>query len=115
MVAMTNTAPHPPRSPRDYAAVMLAEPSLERRQQLLAACPEQWRELVAEHVANGFARIKAYRQHLAARAGLASQKPPAAPRREEKHDIVNHPRSAPEVGNAAIAKLRAAVGAEGAA
>ncbi|MCY1533202.1 hypothetical protein D9M68_685150 [compost metagenome] len=44
------------------------------------------------------------------RAGLAREKPPAAPRREDPPHNVSHSRSAPEVGNKHLANLRALVG-----
>ena len=48
----------PPKPPRAYAALILAEPSRERRQALLTACPEPWRDLVRAHVENAFALAK---------------------------------------------------------
>ncbi|TBV12771.1 hypothetical protein [Stutzerimonas kirkiae] len=101
-----------PTSPRDYAAAILAEPSRERRAQLLDACPEHWRALVRCHVENGFARVKAFRQHRAERAALAQQKPPAAPRREHANPAVPKHWSVPEVGNRHLADLRAQLGQE---
>ena len=69
---MNAQASHPPlRSPRDWAAAILAEPSRERRNQLLDACPGHWRELVREHVQSAFARVAQYRQHKTARAEAA--------------------------------------------
>ncbi|MNJ80297.1 hypothetical protein D3C77_786260 [compost metagenome] len=58
---------------------------------------------------NAFAKVKAYRQHQAGRAQLASQKPPAAPRREATN-IPQHRKSVPEVGNRHLAELRTLVG-----
>ncbi|HII2927609.1 TPA: hypothetical protein ACY17M_006181, partial [Pseudomonas aeruginosa] len=55
-------APHPPRSPRDYAAAILAEPSRERR------------------VEDAFAKVKAYRQMMDNRAESIRRGPPPAPR-----------------------------------
>ncbi|MDA8483610.1 hypothetical protein NNO07_11050 [Pseudomonas resinovorans] len=107
---MTTSAHHPLRSPRDYAAAILAEPMREERNRLLERCPEEWRDRVKDYVETSFQKLKAYREYIQGRRRLAEQKPPAAPRREEKHDIVNHPRSAPEVGNARLAELRALVG-----
>ena len=49
----------PPKTPRAHAALILAEPSRERRKALLEACPEQWRDLVRAHVENAFALAKA--------------------------------------------------------
>lgn len=106
---MKTQTPHPPRSPRDYAAAILAEPSRERRNALLEACPADWRELVREHVQSAFPKVKAYRDHRAGRAAQARQKPPAAPRREATPNITNHSKSVPEVGNAHLSALRAAV------
>ncbi len=103
---------HPPRSPRDWAAAILAEPSRERRNQLLAQCPAPWRELVREHVASAFARVQQYRQHKVARAEAARQPPQPAPRREDtSFRISDFPKSAPEVGRARLAELRAHLGA----
>ncbi|MCY1286456.1 hypothetical protein D9M70_354300 [compost metagenome] len=107
---MTTSAHHPLRSPRDYAAAILAEPLREERNRLLERCPEEWRDQVRSHVEIAFQKIKAFREYTEGRCRLARQKPPAAPRREDKHDIVNHPHSAPEVGNAHLANLRALVG-----
>ncbi|MCY1289760.1 hypothetical protein D9M70_388650 [compost metagenome] len=107
---MTTSAHHPLRSPRDYAAAILAEPERERRASLLERCPAEWRDQVRSHVETAFQKIKAYREFIQGRRRLATQKPPAAPRREDTPDIVNHPRSAPEVGNAHLANLRALVG-----
>lgn len=106
---MTTQTAHPPlRTPRDHAAAILAEPSRERRNQLLAACPEQWRELVREHVQSAFARVQQYRQHRTERALAAKERPPAAPRREDPtFRISDHKKSAPEVGHAHLAELRA--------
>lgn len=98
-------------SPRDYAAAILAETSRERRSQLLAACPEEWRQLVREHVESAFARVKAYRQHKAGRAEAAREPPPPAPRREDtSFRISDFQKSSPEVGRARLAELRAAIG-----
>ena len=106
---MNNQAPTPQPNPRDLAAAILAEPTLAGRRALIERCPQELRPIVEEHVRNGFAKIKSYRQHLEQRAGLASQKPPAAPRREDSPNITNHPKSAPEVGNSYLTKLRATV------
>lgn len=104
----SRTATQPPRSPRDHAAAILAEPSRERRNQLLGACPEPWRELVREHVQSAFARVQQYRQHRSERARAAKERPPAAPRREDTtFRISDHKKSAPEVGHAHLAELRA--------
>lgn len=99
-----------PLNPRDYAAAVLAEPSSDRRKALIERCPAEWRALVEEHVRSVFPKAIAYRQHLAGRAAQARMRPEAAARRESCTNITNHPRSAPEVGNAAIARLRAAIG-----
>ena len=99
-----------PVAPRDYAAAILAEPSLDRRQQLMERCPAEWRAQVEEHVRSAFTKITAYRQHRAGRAEQAREKPQAAPRREARNSVIHHTCSAPEVGNAAIARLRAAIG-----
>ena len=98
----------PLRSPRDYAAAILAEPSRERRNQLLARCPEPWRQLVREHVQSTFGRVQQYRQHKTARAEAAKLPPPAAPRREDtSFRISDFRKSSPEVGRERLAELRA--------
>lgn len=107
---MNVQAPSKPQRPREYAAVILAEPSRERRIELLNQCPADWRELVEEYVRAAFAKVKAYRVLATHRARSLREPLPAAPRREDMHDIVNHPRSAPEVGNKHLAELRALVG-----
>ncbi|SNT07329.1 hypothetical protein [Pseudomonas segetis] len=99
-----------PTTPRDYAAAILAEPSLDRRKLLMERCPQEWRSLVEEHVKTAFNKVVAYRQHRSGRAQLSQQKPPAAPRREDQPQPIDYRRSAPEVGNAHLAKLRAAIG-----
>lgn len=107
---MTTSTSHPLRSPRDYAAAILAEPAREERNRLLERCPEEWRDQVRSHVNDAWDKIRAFREYTEGRCRLAKQKPPAAPRREDTPNIVNHPRSEPEVGNAHLAKLRALVG-----
>jgi len=102
-----------PMSPRDYAAAILAEPSLDRRQLLMGRCPAEWRSQVEEHVRSAFAKVTAYRQHMAGRAEQAREKPPAAQRRDATPKPRRVRKSAPEIGNAAIAKLRNAVGKGG--
>lgn len=96
-------------APRDYAAAILAEPSLDRRRQLLERCPVEWRAQVEEHVKSAFAKVQAYRQHRAGRQQLAKEKPPAAPRREALN-VTHYSKSAPEVGNRHLAALRSLVG-----
>lgn len=98
-----------PTSPRDHAAAILAEPSLERRRALLQRCPEDWRALVEEHVRTAFAKVAAYRSHMEGRREQAKKRPPAAPRRDDSSRPIAICRSAPEVGNAQLAKLRAAI------
>lgn len=100
-------------TPRNYAAEILAEPSRERRAQLLARCPQELRDLVEEHVRSAFAKVQAYRQHLQGRRAAAQQRPPAAPRQGDCPNITQHARSAPDVGRHHLAALRAVVGAEG--
>lgn len=102
-------APKPLNAPRDYAAAILAEPSREGRNRLLQLCPTEWRAQVEQHVRTAFEKIKAYREHKTMRAGLAKEKPPAAPRREDAPNITNHRKSEPNVGNAFLAQLRASV------
>lgn len=101
---------HAPRSPRDYAALVLAEPSLERRRDLMARCPEHWRELVAEHVRAGYSRIQAYRKFISGRRQYMAAGPQPAPRREDtSFRISDYPKSAPEVGRRHLDALRAIV------
>lgn len=99
-----------PVAPRDYAAAILAEPSLERRKSLMERCPAGWRERVEEYVNSAFPKVAAYRRHIAGRQEQARKKPPAAQRRDASPKPRQVSKSAPNVGNAAIAKLRAAVG-----
>ena len=100
------------RAARDYAAAILAEPSRERRNALLEACPVNWQPLVRAHVEDAFAKVKAYRQMMDNRAEsirrgplllLASPTPisayPTTPVR-------------PEVGNAHLSAIRAALATE---
>ncbi|EMB5660454.1 hypothetical protein [Pseudomonas aeruginosa] len=108
-----SSPPHPPRSPRDYAVAILAEPSRERRKALLEACPAQWRDLVREHVEDAFAKVKAYRQMMDARADSVRRGPPPAPGvTDTDFRLSNYTKSAPEVGNAHLAAIRAALGPE---
>ncbi len=97
-------------SPRAYAAAVLAEAALDRRQWLMERCPVDWRAQVEEHVKSAFPKVAAYRRHRAGREEQAREKPPAAQRRDASPKPRRVTKSAPEVGNAAIAKLRAAVG-----
>ena len=97
-------------SPRAYAAAVLAEASLDRRQWLMERCPPDWRGTVEEHVRSAYPKIAAYRRHRAGREEQAREKPPAAQRRDATPKPRPVSRSAPAVGNAAIAKLRAVVG-----
>ncbi|MEE1950992.1 hypothetical protein V0R48_18585 [Pseudomonas alcaligenes] len=105
----TQTATHTLTSPRDYAAAVLAEPSLDGRKRLMERCPADWRSLVEEHVRSAFPVVAAYRRHQRDRIEGSKQKPPAAPRRTDTPNVTNHRKSVPEVGNAALAQLRAAV------
>lgn len=105
----TQTVPHALTSPRDYAAAVLAESSLERRQWLMERCPADWRSMVEEYVRSAFAKVTAFRRHQRDRIEGSKQKPPAAPRRNDTPNVTNHRKSVPEVGNAALAQLRAAV------
>lgn len=106
---MTTSAPRIPRKPREHAAVILAEPSRERRQALLEAVPAEFRDQVRDHVETAFAKVQAYRRHRADRQQLAKEKPPAAPRREALN-VTRYSKSAPEVGNRHLAVLRSLVG-----
>lgn len=99
-----------PVAPRDYAAAILAEPSLERRKSLMERCPVEWRERVQEYVNSAFQKVAAYRRHMAGRQEQAREKPPAAQRRDASPKPRQVSKSAPDVGKAAIAKLRAAIG-----
>ncbi|RUI34563.1 hypothetical protein [Pseudomonas aeruginosa] len=104
---------HPPRSPRDYAATILAEPCRERRNALLDACPAHWRDLVRQHVEDAFAKVKAYRQMMDRRTESIRRGPPPAPRvTDTDFRLSNFKKSAPEVGNAHLAAIRAALGPE---
>jgi hypothetical protein len=103
---MNIQAPVSQANPRDIAAKILATQSREQRQALLNSCPEELRDLVRSHVENNFDRVKSYRAHLAARADSMRKKPPPAPRRESSFKPIDNTRSAPEVGNAALAHLR---------
>ncbi|OBY90713.1 hypothetical protein A6723_021025 [Pseudomonas sp. AU11447] len=108
-----NTQPinHAPTSPRDYAAMVLAESSLERRRSLMERCPEHWRELVEEHVRTGFSRIQAYRKFISGRRQSMVEGPQPAPRRDDtSYRISDFKKSAPEVGQRELAKLKALVG-----
>jgi len=108
---MKTQAPHKLTTARDYAAAMLAEPSLERRKIILERCPAAWRPLVEEHVKSAFPKVVAYRKHQSGRAEQVRQKPPAAPRRDASLPrISDFKQSSPEVGNARLAELRAALG-----
>ncbi|MDF3931379.1 hypothetical protein [Pseudomonas citronellolis] len=104
---------HAPTSPRDYAAMVLAEPNLERRRLLMERCPEHWRELVGEHVKTGYSRIQAYRQYLTGQRRAMAEGPKPAPRREDTSFRISDfdaKKSAPEKGNQELAKLKALVG-----
>ncbi|EPO0504632.1 hypothetical protein ACT5LU_006198, partial [Pseudomonas aeruginosa] len=95
----TSSPPTSLRSPRDYAAAILAEPSRERRNALLEACPVNWQPLVRAHVEDAFAKVKAYRQMMDNRAESIRRGPPAAPRvTDTDFRISNYTKSAPEVG-----------------
>ncbi len=98
-----------PAAPRDYAAAILAEPSRERRAAMLERCPPEMRDLVEEHVRTAFTKIQAYRQYIQGKRTATHQKPPAAPRREDMPNVLDHRKSAPEVGNDHLAKLRASI------
>ncbi|MGK4383429.1 hypothetical protein [Ectopseudomonas oleovorans] len=54
-------------SPRAYAAAVLAEAALDRRQWLMERCPVDWRAQVEEHVKSAFPKVAAYRRHRAGR------------------------------------------------
>lgn len=105
----TQAAPHRLTNPRDYAAAVLAEPALERRQWLMERCPAEWRSLVEEHVRSAFPKAAAYHRLKREQQEGAKQKPPAAPRRQDTPNVLNHRKSTPEVGNGHLAKLRASI------
>lgn len=107
---MNNQAPVSQPNPRDLAAAVLAEPSLEQRQLMLERCPAELLPLVKEYVQMGFGKVKSYRLHIADRAQSARETPPAAPRREAKNSVIHHTSSAPEFGNQRLAELRALIG-----
>lgn len=100
--------------PRAYSAAVLSEASIDRRKWLMERCPAEWRILVEEHVKSAWPKVAAYRHHRAGRAEQSRQKPEAAQRRDASPKPIDNRRSAPEVGNAHLAKLRAAI-AKGAA
>ena len=102
---------HAPCSSREYAAQVLAESSLERRRSLMERCPSHWRDLVEEHVRTGWAHIQAYRQFISGRRRSIAEGPQPAPRRDEtSYRISDFKKSAPEVGQRELAKLKALVG-----
>ncbi|MBA4289357.1 MAG: hypothetical protein C0439_10335 [Pseudomonas sp.] len=107
---MNNQPPVSQANPRDLAAAILAEPSLEQRRLLLERCPSELLPLVQEYVRIGFAKVKSYRAHIDRRAQSARETPPAAPRREAKNSVIHHTSSAPEFGNQRLAELRALIG-----
>lgn len=98
-----------PVAPRDYAAAILAEPDRERRKALLERCPTQWRDQVRELVESAFQKALAYRNYIQGRRQASHEKPQAAPRREDPPKVTHHRKSAPEVGNGYLAKLRASI------
>ena len=109
----TSSHPHPPRSPRDYAAAILAEGTRERRNELLQACPEEWRPLVRAHVEDAFAKVKAYREMMDRRTQSVRQGPIPAPRvTDTSYRISNFTKSAPEVGNGHLSAIRASLATE---
>lgn len=109
----TSSLPHPPRSPRDYAAAILAEGSRERRNELLQACPADWRPLVRAHVEDAFAKVKAYRELMDRRTESMRRGPQPAPRvTDTDYRISNFTKSAPEVGNGHLSAIRAALATE---
>lgn len=102
---------HAPRSAREYSALVLAEPDLQRRRSLMERCPDVWRSLVSDYVTEGYARIKAYRDYMQGRHKAMAAGPQPAPRREDtSFRISDFKKSAPEVGNRELAKLKALVG-----
>jgi hypothetical protein len=107
---MNNQAPVSQPNPRELAAAVLAEPSLEQRRLMMKRCPAELLALVEEYVRAGYSKVKSYRQHQDLRAQSAREKPAAAPRREAKNSVIHHTKSAPEVGNQRLAELRALVG-----
>lgn len=107
---MNNQAPVSQANPRDLAAAILAEPSLEQRQLMLARCPAELLPLVKEYVRMGFDKVKSYRAHIDRRAKSARETPPAAPRREAQNSVIHRTSSAPEFGNQRLAELRALIG-----
>lgn len=107
---MNNLAPVSQANPRDLAAAILAESSLEQRRMLLERCPEELLPLVKKYVQMGYDKVKSYRAHIDRRAQSARETPPAAPRREAKNSVIHHTSSAPEFGNQRLAELRALIG-----
>lgn len=103
-----NTQPHHPlRTPRDYAAAILAEVDRSAREAILARCPPEWRDQVETHVRDAWEKRQAYLRHRREGRAAAQQKPPAAPRQNVLNSVIHPTRSAPEVGNAHLAALRA--------
>lgn len=108
-----NTPPshHAPRSAREYSAMVLAEPDLQRRRSLMERCPQVWLSLVTDYVTEGYARIQAYRRYISGRRQSMQEGPQPAPRRDDtSFRISDFKKSAPEVGNRELAKLKALVG-----
>ncbi|AMO73831.1 hypothetical protein [Pseudomonas citronellolis] len=102
---------HVPRSAREYAAEVLAEPSVERRRAMLEACPAIWRDIVRSHVEETYEKVKAYRAFISGRRQSMAAGPQPAPRREDsRFRISDFKKSAPEKGNQELAKLKALVG-----
>ncbi|HIE6237529.1 TPA: hypothetical protein ACXN47_006355, partial [Pseudomonas aeruginosa] len=83
------------------------------RNALLEACPVNWQPLVRAHVEDAFAKVKAYRQMMDNRAESIRRGPPPAPRvTDTDFRISNYTKSAPEVGNAHLSAIRAALATE---
>lgn len=99
----------PLTSPRAFALAIASESSVARQRQFFEACPFEWRAQVREHVKTAQARIEQVRAHKHLVADAARKDPlPAAP--DNSFRISDFKKSAPEVGNRELAKLKALVG-----
>lgn len=101
---MSATTSAKPTSPRAWAALILeAGPAM--REQLLAQCPADWRELVLAHVRAGDQRVSEF---VATREQLRPQAKPAAPTTIPYRDLPRH-RGNPAAAAAGLAAARAAL------
>ncbi|MDH1009336.1 hypothetical protein N5J43_07115 [Pseudomonas nicosulfuronedens] len=82
---------------------------MARQRQFFEACPFEWRAQVREHVKTAQARIEQVRAHKHL-VGDAARKDPLPPAPDNSFRISDYKKSAPEVGNRELAKLKAIVG-----